>query len=226
MPSSSPSDVIGGGGVVANSNAVTSTPSSTIFVHVDVGHVFQMQLGDEMKEVVGPAMVKIVNNDSTQPVPLQLTAPAPGQYVQQLLDENGMLQHIIISSNPPPTALMAPPSITSQPVLAQQQQGPVKPQATTGLSTTNNNIPANAALIPPSYTGPHLIPYQQHITQTPSNNTLPHHYNNSNNKTSTTNNINKPTYLHHNGKANKLHPSYSVSFFSKTNLRQYCKIFI
>ena len=87
----------------------TATSSSTIYVHVDVGHVFQVQLGDKMREIVGPATVKIVNNDSTQPVPLQLTAPAPGQYVQQVLDENGMLVHLIISSSPQPHSLIPPP---------------------------------------------------------------------------------------------------------------------
>jgi hypothetical protein len=85
---------------------------------VDVGHVFQVQLGDKMREIVGPAMVRIVNNDSSQPVPLQLTAPAPGQYVQQLLDEHGMLAHLIISSSPTAAAAVT----AAMPLPSQQQQ--------------------------------------------------------------------------------------------------------
>lgn len=74
-------------------------PPSTVFVHVDAGHIFQVQVGDKIHEILGPATVKIVNNDATQPVPLQLTAPpAPGQLVQQIVDENGMLVHLIIKS--------------------------------------------------------------------------------------------------------------------------------
>jgi hypothetical protein len=81
--------------------ALTPTASSsTIYVHVDAGHIFQVHLGDKCKEIVGPATVKIVGNDSTQPFPLQLTSPAPGQLVQQILNENGMLTHLIISSQP------------------------------------------------------------------------------------------------------------------------------
>lgn len=74
-------------------------PPSTIFVHVDAGHIFQVHVGDKIREILGPATVKIVNNDASQPVPLQLTAPpAPGQLVQQIVDENGMLVHLIIKS--------------------------------------------------------------------------------------------------------------------------------
>ena len=80
--------------------AAPTASSSTIFVHVDAGHIFQVHLGDKCKEIVGPATVKIVSNDSTQPFPLQLTSPAPGQLVQQILNENGMLTHLIISSQP------------------------------------------------------------------------------------------------------------------------------
>jgi hypothetical protein len=87
--------------LVDESSLTTPTASSsTIFVHVDAGHIFQVHLGDKCKEIVGPATVKIVSNDSTQPFPLQLTSPAPGQLVQQILNENGILTDLIISSQP------------------------------------------------------------------------------------------------------------------------------
>lgn len=82
----------------SRNEAKVSNQSSTVYVHVDAGHIFQVQLGEKIRDIIGPATVKIVNNDNTQPVPLQLTAPAPGQIVQQIVDENGMLVHLIISS--------------------------------------------------------------------------------------------------------------------------------
>lgn len=88
-------------------------PPSTIFVHVDAGHIFQVHVGDKIREILGPATVKIVNNDTSQPVPLQLTAPpAPGQLVQQIVDENGMLVHLIIKSQTT-TATVASPQTTN-----------------------------------------------------------------------------------------------------------------
>lgn len=76
----------------------SSTTPSTIHIHVDVGHIFQVQLGDEIREIVGPATVRMVSNDGSQPVPIQLTTPSPGQLVQQIVDENGVLTHLILSS--------------------------------------------------------------------------------------------------------------------------------
>lgn len=80
------------------SNIGTPTTPSTIYVHVDVGHVFQVQMGDEVREIIGPATVRMVSNDGTQPVPIQLNTPSPGQLVQQIVDENGVLTHLILSS--------------------------------------------------------------------------------------------------------------------------------
>lgn len=72
--------------------------AGTIYVHVDAGHVFQVQLGDEIREIVGPATVRMVSsNDGSQPMPIQLTTPSPGQIVQQIVDENGT--HLILSSH-------------------------------------------------------------------------------------------------------------------------------
>ena len=79
-------------------NNLTPTNSSTIYVHIESGHVFRVQLGDEIREILGPATVKMVSNDGAQPVPIQLTTPSPGQLVQQIIDENGVLIHLILSS--------------------------------------------------------------------------------------------------------------------------------
>ncbi len=75
-----------------------STPQSTIYIHVDAGHVFQFQLGNETREIIGPATVRMVSNDGVQPVPIQLITPSPGQLIQQVVDENGVLTHLVLSS--------------------------------------------------------------------------------------------------------------------------------
>lgn len=110
MPTKSPTSCQASPSDAINKLAASSPSSnpSTVFVHVDAGHIFQVQLGDKVRDILGPATVKIVNNDSSQPVPLQLTAPAPGQFVQQIVDENGMLIHLIISSQQPNQILSQP----------------------------------------------------------------------------------------------------------------------
>ena len=112
-----------------SSAAQTPTTSSTIYVHVDSGHVFQVQVGDEIREIFGPATVKMVSTDGTQPVPIQLNQPAPGQLVQQIVDENGVLTHLILSSQPP----FAPPL----PFNPTQAQSPA-PKSTANSSNTAN----------------------------------------------------------------------------------------
>jgi hypothetical protein len=113
-----------------SSTSIPTASSSTIYVHVDAGHIFQVHLGDKCKEILGPATVKIVSNDSTQPFPLQLTTPAPGQLVQQILNESGMLTHLIISSQQS----------------AGQYQHAQSQQASTGGTTTATSSVANANL--------------------------------------------------------------------------------
>lgn len=120
----------------SSTSSIPTASSSTIYVHVDAGHIFQVHLGDKCKEILGPATVKIVSNDSTQPFPLQLTTPAPGQLVQQILNESGMLTHLIISSQQQSAGQY------------QQQHSQQSQQANTGsttTTTTTSNV-ANANL--------------------------------------------------------------------------------
>lgn len=97
----------------------------TIYVHVDAGHVFQVQLGDEIREIVGPATVRMMSsNDGSQPMPIQLTTPSPGQIVQQIVDENGT--HLILSSQQQHTSSNPIPYNTNDidPSLVNGQQSP------------------------------------------------------------------------------------------------------
>ena len=55
--------------------------------------------------VTGPATVRMVSNNGP-PMPMPMQVP-PGHMVQQIVDENGILTHVILS--PQPTGMPAPP---------------------------------------------------------------------------------------------------------------------
>ena len=55
--------------------------------------------------VVGPATVRMVSSNGP-PLPMPMQVP-PGHMVQQIIDENGILTNVILSSQPP--GIMAPP---------------------------------------------------------------------------------------------------------------------
>ena len=53
--------------------------------------------------VAGPATVRMVSSNGP-PVPMPMQVP-PGHMVQQIVDEHGILTHVILSPQPPmPTA--------------------------------------------------------------------------------------------------------------------------
>jgi len=52
----------------------------------------------------GPATVRMVSTNSNPPIALPVQVP-PGHVVQQIVDENGTLQHVILSSQLPPMSL-------------------------------------------------------------------------------------------------------------------------
>ena len=53
----------------------------------------------------GPATVRMVSNNGP-PLPMPMQVP-PGHMVQQIVDENGILTHVILSPQPP--GMAAPP---------------------------------------------------------------------------------------------------------------------
>src|SRR5688572_9777388 len=55
--------------------------------------------------LVGPATVRMVSNNGP-PLPMPMQVP-PGHMVQQIIDENGILTNVILSSQPP--GIAAPP---------------------------------------------------------------------------------------------------------------------
>ena len=49
--------------------------------------------------IAGPATVRMVSTNSSPPIPLPVQVP-PGHVVQQVVDEHGTLQHLILSTQP------------------------------------------------------------------------------------------------------------------------------
>ena len=47
----------------------------------------------------GPATIRMVSTNSSPPLPLPMQVP-PGHMVQQILDQNGTLQHVILAPDP------------------------------------------------------------------------------------------------------------------------------
>ena len=56
----------------------------------------------------GPATVRMVSNNGP-PMPIPMQVP-PGHMVQQIIDENGILTNVILSSQPP--GIAAPPMMS------------------------------------------------------------------------------------------------------------------
>ena len=89
--------------------------------------MFQVQLGDEFREIIGPATVKMVSNDGIQPIPIQLMTPTPGQLVQQITDEHGIVHLILSSQQPAQSPLNLPANVYDS-----------------NLNESSNNAPSHA----------------------------------------------------------------------------------
>lgn len=83
------------------SPAAAGVPSQqyVVNVHVNAGETFSVRAGDRVQLIHGPATVRMVSN-SGPPVPMPMQVP-PGHMVQQIVDENGILTHVILSPQPP-----------------------------------------------------------------------------------------------------------------------------
>ena len=85
------------------------TGQHTVHFHVHQGEAVSLQLGEQVQMIQGPATVRMVSTSHEPPVPLPVQVP-PGHFVHQIVDENGVLQHVILSQHPsiypnlPPTA--------------------------------------------------------------------------------------------------------------------------
>ncbi|XP_064615415.1 fibronectin type-III domain-containing protein 3A-like isoform X3 [Liolophura sinensis] len=78
-----------------------SPPSQqhVVHVHVNQGETFSVRVGDQIQHIQGPATVRMVSNNGP-PLPMPMQVP-PGHMVQQIVDEHGILTHVILSPQPP-----------------------------------------------------------------------------------------------------------------------------
>ncbi|CAN7996464.1 unnamed protein product, partial [Ixodes hexagonus] len=74
-------------------------PPHVVLLHINPGETIFFQMGDQMQLIQGPATVRMVSNSSTPPMAVPVQVP-PGHVVQQIVDENGTLRHIILSPQP------------------------------------------------------------------------------------------------------------------------------
>jgi len=77
----------------------TSQGQHAVLVHVNPGETFSVRVGDQIQHIQGPATVRMVSNNGP-PLPMPMQVP-PGHMVQQIVDENGILTHVILSPQPP-----------------------------------------------------------------------------------------------------------------------------
>ncbi|KAA3681129.1 uncharacterized protein DEA37_0011291 [Paragonimus westermani] len=117
------------GNLLATNGAGAQNGDYYVMVHVDAGATFSVRVGDKIQHIPGPATVRMVSS-SGPPIPMPMQVPV-GHLVQQIVDEEGILKHVILSVYPGPS----PPS-HSQPISA----APVSP----ALSNTMNGIVATA----------------------------------------------------------------------------------
>lgn len=86
-------------------------PPHVVLLHINPGETIFFQMGDQMQFVQGPATVQLVSNSSTPPMAVPVQVP-PGHVMQQIVDENGTLRHIILSPQPPHVAMPQPAPYT------------------------------------------------------------------------------------------------------------------
>lgn len=92
----------GSGSPISSSNQ--QQQQQTVFVHVNPGETLSVRVGNDVQHIPGPATVRMVSShNSPPPMPLPLQVP-PGHIVQQIIDESGVLRHVILSPQSPPIA--------------------------------------------------------------------------------------------------------------------------
>ena len=101
-------------------DSASSRGQHTVHFHVHQGEAVSLQLGGEVQMIQGPATVRMVSTSHEPPVPLPVQVP-PGHFVHQIVDENGVLQHVILSQHP---TIGYPPGVPPGPTPAPMGPAP------------------------------------------------------------------------------------------------------
>nr|XP_029720217.1 fibronectin type-III domain-containing protein 3a isoform X1 [Aedes albopictus] len=68
-----------------------------VHFHIGPGVSVTFQLGNSREIIQGPVTVPMVSQNGTTPIPMPVQVPA-GHMMQQIVDENGTLRHVILST--------------------------------------------------------------------------------------------------------------------------------
>ncbi|XP_022188761.2 fibronectin type-III domain-containing protein 3A isoform X2 [Nilaparvata lugens] len=85
----------------------TSPQQHVVYFHVNPGVTVSFQTGDNVQNIKGPVTVPMVSTNSSPPIAMPVTVPH-GHVVQQIVDENGTLRHVILSPQHPPIVPIPP----------------------------------------------------------------------------------------------------------------------
>ena len=103
--------------------------------------------------LAGPATIRMVSTNERPPVAMPMHVPQ-GHMVQQIVDENGTLQHVILSADPmagaaaPPQGVAPTPLPSGGPSPALQGGGSSSPPTSAASSTNTSTTPGSAGATP------------------------------------------------------------------------------
>jgi len=120
----------------------------TVHFHVHQGEAVSLQLGEQVQMIQGPATVRMVSTNHEPPVPLPVQVP-PGHFVHQVVDENGILQHVILSQHPAYVPVPPHANGTSQNGWSGSHGAYVDPTGAPPPTINGANYPTSAP--PPTY---------------------------------------------------------------------------
>ncbi|KAM3727642.1 Fibronectin type III domain-containing protein 3B [Dirofilaria immitis] len=144
------------GNISATQRAPTSIGSNDLFVHVQTGETLSIVIGNDVQHITGPATVRMVNQAGMSPSALPLHVP-PGHMVQQMVDEQGVLRHLILSPEATPRSRLMP---TASPLATITSNTSLhNSAATTSLKPFAHNSPS-PPIVPPY--PPPAVPYPLH----------------------------------------------------------------
>ncbi|EFO22071.2 hypothetical protein LOAG_06415 [Loa loa] len=146
------------GNINVTHRAPTSIGSNDLFVHVQTGETLSIVIGNDVQHISGPATVRMVNQAGMSPSALPLHVP-PGHMVQQMVDEQGVLRHLILSPEATPGSRLIP---TAPPPATISANTPLhSSSAITPLKSFAHNSPS-PPIVPPY--PPPAVPYPLHNT--------------------------------------------------------------
>ncbi|ETN75161.1 fibronectin type III domain protein [Necator americanus] len=80
-----------------------------LFVHIQMGETLNILVGNDVQNITGPATVRMVGECGMSPSALPIHVP-PGHVIHQIVDEQGILRHLILSPETPSPPRFPPPN--------------------------------------------------------------------------------------------------------------------